>query len=226
MWSRPLRFVRCRSPVLNAQALQVTPIYRHHLSTSISNEQDSIEYYGRKRQTNVSLRALLDTGNGTLLNVPVSRGTDTATATDKVLLQVACFLHRELPVRLAHRACELESSDLFKQSESIMSVCQWYKTSFHELRDCPAPVNAEKEIAFSRVIESIYERHSSTLITMARGAHEIRSTLAQDMASFAEHHQVQKKLDEFYMSRIGIRMLIGQYLALRKPQVGQRSNLH
>ena len=102
---------------------------------------------------------------------------------------------------------------------SYRSVCNWYKTSFHELRDCPAPVTAEKEMAFSKVIESIYERHSSTLITMARGAHEIRTTLTQDMASFAEHHQVQKKLDEFYMSRIGIRMLIGQYLALRKPQV-------
>ena len=61
---------------------------------------------------------------------------------------------------------------------------------------------------------------------MARGAHEIRTTLAQDMASFAEHHQVQKKLDEFYQSRIGIRMLIGQYLALRKPQVGFISNHH
>ena len=104
-------------------------------------------------------------------------------------------------------------------SLSYRSVCNWYKTSFHELRDCPAPVTAEKEMAFSKVIESIYERHSSTLITMARGAHEIRTTLTQDMASFAEHHQVQKKLDEFYMSRIGIRMLIGQYLALRKPQV-------
>ena len=114
MWSRPVRFVsRCTS--LRA------PSRSRPLSTIMSNEQDSIEYYGRKRQTNVSLRALLDTGNGTLLNVPITK-TEGATATDKVLLQVACFLHRELPVRLAHRACELESSGLFKQSDSIMYV--------------------------------------------------------------------------------------------------------
>ena len=71
---------------------------------------------------------------------------------------------------------------------------------------------------FSRTMESIFDRHAPTLITMARGAHELRTILQQDVSSFAEHSQVQKRLDEFYMSRIGIRMLIGQYLALRQPQ--------
>ena len=39
------------------------------------------------------------------------------------------------------------------------------------------------------------------------GAHEIRSMLQQDVSSFAEHHTVQTRLDDFYMSRIGIRMV-------------------
>ena len=64
----------------------------------------------------------------------------------------------------------------------------------------------EKELVFSRTMESIFDRHSPTLITMARGAHELRTILQQDVSSFAEHSQVQKRLDEFYMSRIGIRM--------------------
>lgn len=123
------------------------------------------------------------------------------------LYKVGCFLHRELPVRLAHRICELESNDLFRQSESIRHVVAWYKKSFQEIRACSAPVSPDKEGAFARVIESIYERHSHTLITMAKGAHEIRNVLKQDVESFAEHHQVQKRLDEFYMSRIGIRMV-------------------
>ncbi|RYY88317.1 hypothetical protein EON63_02600 [archaeon] len=57
------------------------------------------------------------------------------------------------------------------------------------------------------VVENIYERHSSTLITMAKGAHEIRMMLKQDVASFADYDDVQKRLDDFYMSRIGIRMV-------------------
>jgi len=52
---------------------------------------------------------------------------------------------------------------------------------------------------------------------MAKGAHEIRTLMKTDINGFAEMHDVQKRLDDFYMSRIGIRMLIGQYLALKKP---------
>jgi len=130
-------------------------------------------------------------------------------------MQVACFLHRELPVRLAHRACELEATPVLQQSKQVQQVANWYKQSFRELRECPMPMDVEKEARFARVIDSIYERHSTTLMTMAKGAHEIRMQLGHDINSFAEQEEIQRNLDEFYMSRIGVRMLIGQYLALR-----------
>jgi pyruvate dehydrogenase kinase 2/3/4 len=124
-----------------------------------------------------------------------------------LLEQVASFLHRELPIRLAHRALELEATKAFRQSPSIMNVCNWYKRSFYELRDTAAPLTQETEARFAKVVESIYERHSSTLITMAKGAHEIRTALKQDINTFAESQDIQKRLDDFYMSRIGIRMV-------------------
>ena len=69
------------------------------------------------------------------------------------------------------------------------------------------PSDSEKEAAFASIIESIYERHSSTLITMAKGANEIRTILKQDVETFAAYQDVQKKLDDFYMARIGKRMV-------------------
>ena len=72
------------------------------------------------------------------------------------------------------------------------------------------PSDSEKEAAFAKVIESIYERHSSTLITMAKGANEIRTLLKQDVETFAAYQGVQKKLDDFYMARIGKRMVFHQ----------------
>jgi hypothetical protein len=60
---------------------------------------------------------------------------------------------------------------------------------------------------FSKIIESIYEKHSATLITMAKGAHELRTLLKEDVNTFADHADIQKRLDEFYTSRIGIRMV-------------------
>jgi len=59
---------------------------------------------------------------------------------------------------------------------------------------------------------------------MAKGAHDIRRMLKQDLITFAEHNEIQTNLDKFYMSRIGIRMLIGQYLALRKQMLSVSDN--
>jgi pyruvate dehydrogenase kinase 2/3/4 len=73
-------------------------------------------------------------------------------------------------------------------------------------------VDPASEEIFAKVIESIYERHSSTLITMAKGAHELRTIMNHDVAAFADSSDVQKRLDEFYMSRIGIRMVSGSRL--------------
>lgn len=178
--------------------------------------------YSRKKLTSVSLRSLMETGRGDLLGHTKGKSSDKLVATstptpEKIIIQVACFLHRELPVRLAHRAVQLQESPLFLKSVHIQNVCSWYRTSFAQLRSCPVPYDREKEKQFAKVIESIYERHAATLITMAKGAHELRTFLKQDIASFADYNDIQLRLDQFYMSRIGIRMLIGQYLALRDP---------
>lgn len=72
---------------------------------------------------------------------------------------------------------------------------------------CPAPSDPEKEAYFAKVIEELYYRHGATLIKMAKGAHELRLKLNMNMMTFAEMDEIQKTLDEFYMSRIGIRMV-------------------
>lgn len=92
-------------------------------------------------------------------------------------------------------------------SANIRNVSSWYKTSFAQIRACPVPQDPEKEEMFAKVIESIYERHGSTLITMAKGAHELRTMLKHDVNAFADSNDIQERLDEFYMSRIGIRMV-------------------
>ena len=172
------------------------------------NFMETLQYYGRKKQTPVSLTTLLETGSGSKLqDFQTTEKSNGLSPSERICIQIACFLHRELPVRLAHRAVELEDHPLFKSSPSIQSVSSWYKTSFAQLRSTPVPHDIEKEKMFSKVIESIYERHSSTLIIMAKGAHEIRAMLNKDINSFAESGDIQSRLDDFYMSRIGIRMV-------------------
>lgn len=180
-----------------------------------------LRFFGAKKQTSVNLQALMETGQGKRLSqfesniekaAPGSTSSASKDARSKVLIQIACFLHRELPVRLAHRALELEKTSI----PEIREVCSWYKESFAAIRQCPAPVEKDKEEIFAKCVKDIYERHANTLIKMAVGAHHLR--LALNIDDFTENTEIQQRLDEFYMSRIGVRMLIGQYLALREQQ--------
>ena len=58
---------------------------------------------------------------------------------------------------------------------------------------------------------------------MARGAYQFRSHISKAGGNardvFAKMEETHKFLDRFYLCRIGIRVLIGQYLALRQPPV-------
>ena len=124
-----------------------------------------------------------------------------------------------------------------KDMQSVKEVKQLYIQSFLELLEFEnLIVSADQEEAFSRLVEGIYERHSRVLVQMARGAYEFRHHVHEESTAnmstsskkkkrrkpkdvFAKMEQTHAFLDRFYLCRIGIRVLIGQYLALRQPPV-------
>jgi len=166
----------------------------------------------------------METGRGNLLSThtPSLNATD-ATATDKVLMQVASFLRHELPIRLAKRINDLDAVPMMSEMASVQQVREWYLTSLLELAQVGELTTKEEEEKFAVVVENIYERHAGVLVTMARGAFELRKNIREGKTgddgkiSFEEMEEMHTFLDNFYMSRIGIRMLIGQYLSLRQP---------
>ena len=185
-----------------------------------------VEKYGKKDQTPASLQTLLRTGRGELLQRTYSEAErqDTA-ATELILMQVAGFLRRELPIRLAHRIQDLEEAPLLRDTPSVQAVRDMYVNSFLELIEQPKITCPEEEAAFAARLDSLYQAHSNVLIQMAKGAFELRaavrngaikSTTGRKM-KFDEMDQCHNFLDRFYMSRIGIRVLAGQYIALRQP---------
>jgi hypothetical protein len=64
---------------------------------------DQIMESAAMRQTGVSLKTLIDTGRGELLGGDIVFRESDLTTREQMLIQVASFLHRELPIRLAHR---------------------------------------------------------------------------------------------------------------------------
>ena len=171
--------------------------------------------------------------------------------------KVAGFLRHELPIRLAHRIQDLERVPFMKEMKSVQQVKELYITSFLELISIDKNIaNVQDEEKFALMLEGIYERHSSVLVQMARGAFELRAGVRNGTINFdssytsqqhqhhhhQHHHQHQQHyyhdsninrkkvsfdmmeethafLDRFYISRIGIRVLIGQYLSLRQKPV-------
>lgn len=150
-------------------------------------------------------------------------------ATERILMQVAGFIRREMPVRLAHRIIDLDQVPLMKDMPSVQAVKDIYISSFVSLVNEPKIDSPTYENEFARKLEALYQRHSNVLVQMARGAYELRKAVrsgeisgsnnSKDGMEFEKMNECHNFLDRFYMSRIGIRILAGQYLALRGPPI-------
>ena len=150
---------------------------------------------------------------------------------------MANFLRREIPVRLAHRIQDLSSVPLLRDMDSVKAVKQIYINSFLHLSSVPPILTRDHEEKFANDLERVYRNHSNLLVKMAKGAYELRHKMKKE--EFQTNNGQQKKesqplefermeechsfLDRFYMSRIGLRVIAGQYLALRQQQL--RSDL-
>jgi pyruvate dehydrogenase kinase 2/3/4 len=99
---------------------------------------DDIRHFSAMEQTGVSLRTITQTGKGEFV-MGLGNDADDAAKTQKMLMQVAMFLHRELPIRLAHRVRDLDSIPHLSGLAGTKAVRTMYARSFEEIRAAPTP---------------------------------------------------------------------------------------
>lgn len=75
-------------------------------------------------------------------------------------------------------------------------------------------MNDEKE--FTEIIKAIKVRHNNVVPTMALGVQQLKKGMDPRIV-YEDLDDIQQFLDRFYMSRIGIRMLIGKFKTLYLP---------
>ena len=103
-----------------------------------------------------------------------------------------------LPAPLLRLPCYLVSPRPFRYYANTSHVTEW------------PPEVREYNRSFTKCLETIKKRHDPTVTTVAQGVLEWkRSQNARNI-----NLDVQHWLDRFYMSRIGIRFLIGQRMSL------------
>lgn len=157
-----------------------------------------------KKQTGVSLRYMLDFGTRPM---------------EQQLIWGARFLRNELPIRLAHRAVELDSMPYgLSRRLPVVQVRDWYVQSFKELRSFPTVKDAADEAQFTSLLRKIHQRHVNVVPLMAKAVEEFRRELDSHVA-LDDVPEIHDFLDKFFLSRIGIRFLIGHHIALHS-QVG------
>ena len=169
--------------------------------------QQQISEYARQPQKGLTLQQLLEVG---------------VSPSPEQLLNSARFLHRELPIRLAKRVKELESLPYgLSQMKPVIKVKEWYEESFRELLSFPDPRTAADELAFTELLEKIYERHTDVVPTLAKGVVQMKTELGTSGTDVVNQCPfLQDFLNRFHSSRIGIRLLISQHLAIHHPVPG------
>uniref|UniRef100_A0A5B6ZP93 Protein-serine/threonine kinase n=1 Tax=Davidia involucrata TaxID=16924 RepID=A0A5B6ZP93_DAVIN len=163
---------------------------------------DEVHRWSAMKQTGVSLRYMMEFGSR---------------PTERNLLISAQFLHKELPIRIARRAIELESLPYgLSEKPAVLKVRDWYLDSFRDLRTFPEIRETNDELDFTQMIKMIKVRHNNVVPMMALGVQQLKKGLNPKM-DYDYLDEIHQFLDRFYMSRIGIRMLIGQHVALHDP---------
>lgn len=99
----------------------------------------------------------------------------------------------------------------------MQTVRDWYVESFKDLREFPPVKDMEGEAKFTELIKRIMARHNNVVPMIARGVHDLREELEKAGTDLRQLPEIHQFLDGFYMSRIGIRMLIGQHVSLHDP---------
>ena len=95
---------------------------------------------------------------------------------------------------------------------ALLQVRDWYTKSFEDILKFPPIRDTHDESKFAEFLQWIKTRHNDVVPTMAMGIRDLKEVLGLKLASNNEVPEIHQFLDRFFMSRIGIRMLIGRYI--------------
>ena len=123
----------------------------------------------------------------------------------------AQFLHQELPIRLAKRVVQLEQlPGNITNLESLQRIHELYIDSFERILNHSKVNSSSKIESFAELLSDIKSKHSNIELDLSDCIFDYRFNNPEEYNEDCQ--TIDKVLDDFYMSRIGIRFLIGQHL--------------
>jgi pyruvate dehydrogenase kinase 2/3/4 len=158
-------------------------------------------------------------------------------------LRNAQFLHRELPVRIAHRAIDLLTLPHgLSNSMPIQQVATIYLTFLRRISEFPLPTNLEQEERFTDMLQTIILDRTSIPTSIAQGIqtwlqktsdeqHTATSTSPTTTATEQYHYEdrlreMDQALARFFTARVGLRFLVEQYVLTSPRESAQAFRYH
>ncbi|XP_071945262.1 branched-chain alpha-ketoacid dehydrogenase kinase-like [Antedon mediterranea] len=128
------------------------------------------------------------------------------------LLRSAQYLHKELPVRVAHRIAEFRNLPfIIGCNPTILSVHELYIRSFHLLSEFPQIEDFKVEEEYCSLVKGLLDDHKDIVTQLAQGFNECRKHIKDE-------DMIRQFLDRMLTSRLGIRILAEHHLALHQEK--------
>lgn len=128
------------------------------------------------------------------------------------LLRSAQYLHKELPVRIAHRIAGFRNLPFIVGcNPTILEVHEMYIRAFNILSEFPMITDFEAEKRYSEMLQKLLDYHKDVVSQLAAGFRECRKHIKQE-------ELVRNFLDRTLTSRLGIRTLAEHHLALHEEK--------
>ncbi|OQR93205.1 pyruvate dehydrogenase [Thraustotheca clavata] len=137
-----------------------------------------------------------------------------ATHGPELRLKSAVFLHKELQIRFARAIVELSELPIgLNETKAVRMAMATYTSHLENVRKSKVPTNMEEDAEFTNMIGAMKKEGSNLVPLICGGLQEVSHTEEGRNALRLQEIQdsVNSHLDTFFLSRIGIRMLIGQH---------------
>lgn len=189
-----------RQPPLASSPSSSPSSFTNFQTRSSANFYDtSVESFASKPVTRMTLKKLFEFGKD-LKN-------------ESRLILSAQYLHKELPIRIAHRVRDFQKLPFIVGcNPHIQSVYYLYLRTFDILRQVPEIQTIEQERQYTELLTKLVDEHVDVVTTLGKGCVESKRYMSVD--------KLNRFLDQALQSRIGVRMLAEQHLALHKQQEG------
>jgi len=133
------------------------------------------------------------------------------------LIELAQFVWRELPIRISHRVTELFNLPYgLGTTASVLKVRNLYINQFMNFKAFSEPRTKEDDMRFTELLTDHLATMANTVPLMAMGIQEMMQQSSGFAPGLNDCPFLNDFLDKFYISRIGTRVITGQYVALHR----------